>query len=297
MFEYSDYVPVKERIRIAKRKMKGLGKKGKIIEPIKVDGRIIAKKFWGNLWCKHLETFSDYSNRLPRGRTYVRNGSVCHLGIQNGTVESFVAGTETYEVTVEIKPLAKKKWKSIKEKCSGQIGSMLELLKGKLSDQVMKLVADHREGLFPKEGEISFSCSCYDWAGMCKHIAAVLYGIGSRLDKQPELLFSLRGVDANELITSKLSTVTEETEDLMGDEGLAEIFGIELEDSPDQPSKARAIKGIDLRKIRLELKLSVKEFARTLDVSAGSIYRWEKESGVLNLQTRTAKAIAALVDK
>lgn len=320
MWGYSEYVPVAERRARAKRKMEKLRKKGMLIEPVEIEGRTIARKFWGKKWCDHLETFSDYSNRLPRGRTYVRNGSVCHLGIKEGCVDAHVSGSSLYNVKVKISPLEEKKWKVIKERSSGQIGSLLELLKGSLSDQVMRVVADHKEGLFPNEGEIQYSCDCPDWADMCKHVAAVLYGIGSRLDDQPDLLFLLRGVDAGELITTKLTTTTTETDDLLIDEGLSDIFGIDLDDEPAEkaPKQKKQIKpalkntsnktvgitnltefeeitGKQLQEFRIKMNLTVGEFAATLEVTPASIYRWEKNEKSLKLHGRSAKAIAVLL--
>lgn len=306
MWGWKEYVPVATRLAKAKRKMDQLRKKGKTIEPVEVQGRIIAKKFWGKRWCEHLESFADFENRLPRGRTYARNGSICHLGIKEGLVEAFVSGSSLYTVQVKIKPLKEQQWKSLKSRCSGQIGSMLELLKGKLSDHVMEVVSDPEEGLFPIEEEIHFSCSCLDWADMCKHVAAVLYGIAARLDERPDLLFLLRGVDAQELITTKLTTSSIKTDDLLQDEGLSEIFDIDIEDTTTpqaiekqkvRPIDPSALTGKDLLKIRLEMNLTVKEFAEVIGVTSASIYRWEQVSGALNLQKRSSKAITEILEK
>ena len=100
------------------------------------------------------------SNRLPRGRTYVRNGSVCHLDIRPGHIEAMVSGSELYEIVIRITKLQATTWASIRDKCAGHIGSMLELLQGKLSDQVMAIVTNRHHGLFPQPGEIDFDCSC-----------------------------------------------------------------------------------------------------------------------------------------
>ena len=194
--------PVAERRRKAMKKMDALRKKGVDIQPVAIEGRKIATSFRGEGWCEHLESFSDFENRLPRGRTYVRNGSVCHMAVAKGAIEAKVSGSELYDVKVSIKTLPGEKWTGIKGRCSGQIGSLLELLQGKLSEHVMGVVTDRKEGLFPLPGEMSFHCSCPDSASMCKHVAAVLYGVGARLDKKPELLFTLRGVDHEELIAA-----------------------------------------------------------------------------------------------
>src|SRR5499427_8579615 len=244
--EWPRYVPVAERRAKARREMDKLRKKGKDIQPVNLDGRTIACSFWGKGWCDHLESFSDYANRLPRGRTYVRNGSVCHLDIRPGRIEAIVSGSELYNIVIRIKELKAATWASIKNKCSGHIGSMLELLQGKLSDQVMAIVTDRHHGLFPQPGEIALDCSCPDWADMCKHVAAVLYGVGSRLDSQPELLFLLRDVDAQELITAELALPNAAgavTGDTLAADQLGAIFGIDLDTatdvSPAPPAQAK----------------------------------------------------------
>ena len=259
--EWGRYVPVAERRAKARREMDKLRKKGKNIQPVTIDGRTIARSFWGKGWCDHLESFSDYANRLPRGRTYVRNGSVCHLDIRPGRIEAIVSGSELYHIDIRIKELQAATWTSIKNTCSGHIGSMLELLQGKLSDQVMAIVTDRHHGLFPQPGEIALDCSCPDWAGMCKHVAAVLYGVGSRLDSQPELLFLLRDVDAQELIAAEMAlpeAAAGVTGDALADDQLGAIFGIDLDTETDarpapqtQPQKQpRATRRIAATKAR-----------------------------------------------
>ncbi|MBX3180340.1 MAG: helix-turn-helix domain-containing protein [Candidatus Hydrogenedentes bacterium] len=232
-----EYVPVAARRAQAKKKMEALRKQGKDVKPVEIDGQKIAHSFWGKGWCKHLESFSDYSNRLPRGRTYARNGSVCHLEIQPGRIEALVSGSSLYTVTVEIKALPASAWKTIKGKCAGSIGSMLELLQGKLSNEVMAVVSDREGGLFPKPGEIKLKCSCPDWATMCKHVAAVLYGAGNRFDTRPELLFLLRDVAAEELITADLALPGNARAGggAIAESQLADIFGIELDDGDPAP--------------------------------------------------------------
>ena len=232
--EWRRYVPVAARRAKALREMNKLRKKGKHIQPIEIEGRTIARSFWGKRWCEHLESFSDYANRLPRGRTYVRNGSVCHLAIQPGRIDAIVSGSELYDVTIRIDKLKAVVWKSVKTRCSGQIGSMLELLQGKLSQQVMGVVTDRDRGLFPKPGEIKLDCSCPDWATMCKHVASVLYGVGSRLDDRPESLFLLRGVDTAELIATEMALPGDAaSDDALADDALAGIFGIDLDTGID----------------------------------------------------------------
>lgn len=232
------YIPVADRLEKTKKKVKKLQKKGMVICPVEIEGRKIARTFWGSGWCKHLETFSDYANRLPRGRSYVRQGSVCHLAINEGSVEAMVSGNHLYNVQVSIEKLPELKWKQLKKQCAGQIGSLLELLQGKLSKNIMALVTDRNSGLFPLPAEIRFSCDCPDWAVMCKHVAAVLYGVGARLDEQPELLFLLRGVNVDDLIsegaaeaiTAGAGSKKSGKSRRVADTNLEAIFGIDLGD-------------------------------------------------------------------
>jgi uncharacterized Zn finger protein len=248
-YGYRPYVSVAQRRAKAQREMAKLAKKGYVAAPVAIEGRKITTTFWGNAWCQNLEAYSDFSNRLPRGRSYVRNGSVVDLRIEAGAIEARVMGSSLYSVSIKIRPLAKASWAGVKGRCAGQIGSLVELLQGKLSKAVMEVVTCRDGGLFPKPREIEMNCSCPDYAGMCKHIAATLYGVGARLDAQPELLFKLREVDHLELITEAgdvtladagkgSSRVTLEA-DALGD-----VFGIELEEpAPVPPQRRPAVKG------------------------------------------------------
>lgn len=233
-FEYRPYVSVAQRKAKAEREMAKLAKKGHTISPVKIDGRKIAGTFWGKAWCENLESYSDFANRLPRGRTYVRNGSVVDLQIKPGKVTARVMGSELYDIDIEIKPLSKPHWRTISSQCAGQIASVLELLQGRLSQGVMEIITHRENGLFPKPSEISLDCSCPDWADMCKHVAAALYGVGARLDEKPELLFVLRQVDHMELIEQAaagqvLAPAATSDQKTIAEGDLAEVFGIEID--------------------------------------------------------------------
>jgi uncharacterized Zn finger protein len=232
-----------ERIADAEKKRKALEKKGARLSPVVLDGFKIATTFWGQAWCKNIESYHDYENRLPRGRSYVRSNSVIDLQIESGQVRAQVMGSELSRVGITVKPVEKRRWKAIRAECAGRIGSLVELLRGRLSHEVMALITRRGEGLFPEPAEITFTCSCPDVAGMCKHVAAAMYGIGSRLDTQPELLFLMRGVDSADLIASAAeapvaaAAAQAEGETLAADE-LADVFGVELEQEPATPVPA-----------------------------------------------------------
>ena len=184
-FGWHPYVPVAEKRRQAERKLAELRKQGQSIVPVKIEGRTIAKSFWGKSWCSNLERYSDYENRVPRGRTYVRNGSVLDLQIAKGEVVAMVAGSSLYKIKITIAPVTAARWKAICRDCAGAIDSLVELLQGRLAKGVMDRVCREGDGLFPSPDEIKLSCSCPDWADMCKHVAAALYGVGVRLGEKP----------------------------------------------------------------------------------------------------------------
>ena len=231
------YVSAAERRLKAVREMEKRRKKGLVVSPVTIEGRMIVKTFWGKSWCENLERYSDFANRLPRGRTYVRNGSVIDLQISSGEIKALVSGTDIYEVAVKVAPVTKTRWRSICKDCAGAIDSLIELLQGRLSKGVMERICQQNAGLFPSPKEIRLSCSCPDWAEMCKHVAAVLYGIGARLDQQPELLFRLHGVDEKELIAQAdaafpLAKRGPAAAKVLAGEDLSKLFGLDMAASP-----------------------------------------------------------------
>ncbi len=242
-YEWAPYVPVAERRRKAAGEMAKLAKKGQAISPVVVQGRAIATTAWGKAWCANMESYSDYANRLPRGRTYVRNGSVVDLQITPGTVAARVSGSSMYRTTITVKPVPKAKWQQICADCAGGIDSLVELLQGRLSKGVMDRLCRQGDGLFPVPKDIHFDCSCPDGASMCKHVAAVLYGVGARLDSRPELLFTLRQVDAAELLSKAgkgVVTAPAAGERTLAGEDVAALFGLEMDEPTATPVQPRA---------------------------------------------------------
>lgn len=300
---YNDYVPVSERRRQALKKMEKLRKSGENIQPIEpFKTRGISASFWGKAWCKHLESFSDYENRLPRGRTYVRNGSVCHLGIEPEIAKAIVSGSEMYKLSIHIEPLDPRKWEIMKDRCKGKIGSLIELLQGRISDEVMEVVTDQKNGLFPHPKEIRFSCNCPDWADMCKHVAAAMYGIGVRLDTQPELLFKLRGVKHEELIAidTAVNDLTtgkrSRRRRTLQAESVGDVFGVELEEETS-PAPTFEPTGACIRALREKTGLSQSAFAKKAGVSAPSIAKWENAKGTLNLRNTSRHRLEKVFNK
>ncbi len=245
-FEWAPYVPVAQRRAKAAAFAERLAKKEKRrLEPVKIEGRKIATTFWGQGWCDNLERYSDFENRLPRGRTYARNGSVIDLNIQRGEIKAIVSGSEVYRVSVSIKTLPAAEWKRICADCSESVESVIDLLRGRFDKAVMERLTRIDGGLFPQPSQIEMKCSCPDWSVLCKHVAAALYGVGARLDSAPEMLFALRGVDHVELASHAITagnverTLAADRDASLAGTDLGDIFGIDLESSESPKPKGR----------------------------------------------------------
>lgn len=242
---FPPYVRVADRKKQAAKVVDKLKKKGEQVQPVLIEGRTITKTFWGNAWCKNLESYSDFENRLPRGRTYVRNGSVIDLKVAKGEINALVAGSSVYKVKIVISQVIKSKWKTIVNECVGKIDSIIELLQGKFSQGIMKIITHPERGLFPQPKEIKLNCSCPDWADMCKHVAAVLYGVGARLDERPEELFLLRQADHADLIAkagtkSLVKTRKDNSDQVLADSELSSLFGIDIGDQFPNSTNSKA---------------------------------------------------------
>jgi len=247
-WRYPRYISVGEKRAKAAKKLKQLKKKNPHINPIEIEGTAIARTWWGKAWNRNLEAYADYHNRIGRGRSYVRHRAVLDLQIQSGKVESLIQGSRSnpYSVRIRIKAMGKKNWKEIKTASEGKLDSLQELLAGKFPKALGEIFTTQRKGLFPSPKEIDFDCSCPDWATMCKHVAATLYGIGARLDQDPELFFKLRQVKMKDLVTEAVEEKTrkllkkarKKTRRVIDDSDLADVFGIDME-SPVEPKKRR----------------------------------------------------------
>ena len=243
---FRPYVSVGSRRAVAARELAKLKKTGRSVAPVVIKGRKIARTFWGEAWCDNLERYSDFANRLPRGRTYVRNGSVVDLQLQPGRVTALVSGSTMYEVNVTVGPVPRARWSAVCHDCSGAIDSLIELLQGRFSNGVMTRLCDEKTGLFPSPKDIHFTCSCPDWASMCKHVAAVLYGIGARLDHQPELLFTLRKINQEDLVANAGSRLSKTRKPpasarVLAADDLSEMFGIDMAPATSVQPPARVV--------------------------------------------------------
>ncbi len=247
---YPPYVSVAEKKAKAARKLSQLKKKQPGIRPVVINGRTLATTWWGKSWNKNLERYADYSNRIERGRSYVRHGSVLDLQIESGKIHSLVQGSRSkpYEVVIQIKSIDKINWLKIKEASSGKLDSLQDLLSGKLPADLEEVFMVKDRGLFPSPKEIEFSCSCPDWASMCKHVAATLYGVGARLDEDPSLFFKLRNVKIEDLITQAvknkskklLDKAKKKSDRILDDSGISDLFGIVMDEEGPFGSKKRS---------------------------------------------------------
>lgn len=332
-YGFTEYVSVEQKRRKAEKLVEKLRAQGKRPNPVPAFKGGMAGTFWGKSWCGNLESYADFENRLGRGRSYVRSGCVCHLGIENGTVKALVSGSELYTLAVRVKPLPEKRWREVCAKCAGQVGSLLELLQGKISRQVMEIVCDPAGGIFPSPAEITFDCSCPDQASMCKHVAATLYGIGRRLDTEPDLLFVLRGVNAADLISASLDFTRNAQPDSLKHDDLGALFGIDLEvDARIAPPSAPALPfrpdstvkepapraasskvapraaeklpfkpgrptGAAIRRLRKLADLTPAAFAHALGISIATLHRWEKSKDALALRSASVESLLVFQKK
>ena len=253
-YGYPKYVSVAEKRAKAEKKILQLKKKNPALAPVCVDGKKLAESWWGIAWNKNLESYADYSNRIGRGRSYVRHGAVLDLKIESGKIISLVQGavSRPYTIEISIQKIKTAAWENILKKCQGKIDSLHALLDGKLPKDMGNILTDKKEGIFPSPGEIKFYCSCPDSATMCKHIAATLYGVGTRLDQNPALFFTLRGVNMETLVSQAIQkeadqliqrSKTKTSKRIIQNADLASTFGIDFDEShlpgPTKPMPPR----------------------------------------------------------
>ena len=268
-YGFPPYVSVAKKRATAERKLKELKKKNPNIQPVVIEGRSIASTWWGKSWNQNLERYADYSNRIGRGRSYVRHGAVLDLQIKPGEICALVQGSQArpYKVVISIEALGKSTWKRVRNATEGQLDSLAELLAGKFPKPLQELFFARDEGLFPAPKEIHFDCSCPDWASMCKHVAATLYGIGARLDERPSLFFDLRRIEMDDLITQAVKSTTRtllkkaETKSsrVMEEADLTDVFDIQLDDDIDFTQRTPKRRGKQTAKAKSAKKAKSKK--------------------------------------
>ena len=237
---FPPYVPVAQRRAKAEKQLQQMQKKHPNLKPVRLTGNSLASTWWGKSWNSNLERYADYSNRIGRGRSYVRNRAVLDLQITPEKITALVQGSrpQPYKITITIGTLSAGNWSRIRQACEGRLDSLSELLAGQFPQALKELFFEKGAGLFPAPHDIHFDCSCPDWASMCKHIAATLYGVGARLDEDPALFFTLRGINIDDLITQTLTETAQtllgkaerQSQNILHDVDLGDVFGIQLDD-------------------------------------------------------------------
>lgn len=231
-YGFQRYESAAEKKAKANNSLAKMKKKNPDIEPVIIEGRTLAKNWWGKSWNINLESYADYSNRIERGKSYVRNNAVVDLKIFKGKVIAKVQGSRVkpYDVEISIDALNSKKWDHVTELCNNRIDSLEQLIEGKFPKELEVLFTDKKYGMFPSPKEIHFACSCPDWAYMCKHVAAALYGIGARLDNDPMLFFALRDIDGQMLIRKSMERKLENMLKNAGKKSKREIAAKDISD-------------------------------------------------------------------
>jgi uncharacterized Zn finger protein len=234
--DYGYYVPRKQSAADAAKARAKLQKENPDIRPVVLTGHKLATSWWALAWNKNLESYADFASRIGRGRAYVRSGAVLDLSVKLGRIDALVQGSRAkpYRVTVTVKPMTDEKWNRIAGIYGGSIRNLEMLVSGKFPVELAEFFTDKKDGLFPSPNEISFDCNCPDWASMCKHVAAVLYGIGARFDTDPLVFFTLRGIpfetllkkSVDEKMKSMLKNVGNPTSRVMTDVDTKELFGV-----------------------------------------------------------------------
>jgi uncharacterized Zn finger protein len=234
--DHTPYVTFLSKNKMAKVEIEALKKQGIILNPVIITDSKIAHSWWAVSWNKNLESYADYKSRIARGRNYLKNDAVLDLKIEKGLVQALVQGSsrKPYKIEVKIDPLSPAKWEKLLAVCANQIGSLSDLVEGRFPKTLENLFMIKGEGLFPSNREIRFSCSCPDAAYMCKHVAAVLYGIGARFDEDPLLFFKLRDLDFEALLSKSieqkmqnlLKNADKKSDRVIEDEAIFDLFGI-----------------------------------------------------------------------
>lgn len=303
---YPPYVSVGERRAKAERKLRQLQKKYPNLQPVILEGQSLAKTWWGKSWNSNLERYADYSNRIGRGRSYVRHRAVLDLQLSPGKVTAMVQGSRSqpYDIVVKVDTLSAGNWATIREACEGCFDSLSELLAGKFPQALKDLFFEKGAGLFPAPRDIHFDCSCPDWASMCKHVAATLYGVGARLDNDPALFFTLRGINIDDLITQTVTDTTQrllhkagrQSQNVLQDVDLGDVFGIQLDDLeaplPDVPSVQRTTSTAKKQTTKARQAASVSQSSRTAKQTKTTQRVKPQHTASAALQARHASATA-----
>jgi uncharacterized Zn finger protein len=176
--------------------------------------------WWAKRWIAMLESF-NIGARLTRGRSYARSGQVLSIDVERGLIQSKVQGSypQPYKITIKVKMLSDADWKKVAKELSSQAIFAAKLLAGEMPQEIEESFKVARLSLFPEKlRDLETDCSCPDWSNPCKHIAAVYYLLGEEFDRDPFLIFKLRGASREEFIkllgaTRPVQTIEEEVDE------------------------------------------------------------------------------------
>jgi uncharacterized Zn finger protein len=159
--------------------------------------------WWARRWIEVLESFG-WDNRLQRGRSYARKGQVMSIDVQPGRVTARVQGSRRtpYTVRINVERLGDDEWERAIDAVAEQALFAARLLVGEMPTEIEEAFLAAGVSLFPTSRDVGMSCSCPDWVVPCKHIAAVYYLLGEEFDRDPFLLFTLRGCTREHLMTA-----------------------------------------------------------------------------------------------
>ncbi len=246
---FPKYISVAAKKAKAEKKIKQLRKKNPNLKPVIITGKALATTWWGKAWNKNLERYADYANRIGRGRSYVRHMAVLDLQISKGQIKALVQGSTSrpYEVKISILPLKKNALNAVKKESAKQLSSLPDLLAGKFPKGLQDIFMVENKGLFPNPKEIKLDCDCPDWAVMCKHVAATLYGVGARFDEDPSIFFTLRNIALNDLVAQAVQEKTKriisskiQKKNSIADDHLGDLFGIDMDTEIDFTSAKKS---------------------------------------------------------
>lgn len=191
MSKWDYYYPPRSKPRKPKTGIKARSKRGEF-----------AATWWGKRWIEVLHSF-HLGARLSRGRSYARGGQVASLEIREGEVEAAVQGSrpKPYDVSIRLQPITPQDWRKLGEVLSERVLLAAKLLAGELPSEVEQVFENAGLALFPQRAnDLDTHCSCPDWSNPCKHIAAVYYLLAEEFDRDPFLLFRLRGMPREDFV-------------------------------------------------------------------------------------------------
>ena len=221
--EFSPRLKAADLEKLAATRLAEYLAEGEELHPVVNKTRKLAKNFWGSAWMKQLALCESGGMCLAPGRTLLRHACVLHVDIQPGSISALVSAEEVFEVELKLESLDEERLERLAATCSGHIDSLLSLMQGKVDEAVLLQLCHPENGLLPTPEDWRMHCTCPDWAEPCPHAAAAIYAAGCLIDEKPELLFTLRGIQPEALLSAPAPT-----NEIDADK-LSAMFGIDLD--------------------------------------------------------------------